>query len=830
MNTLTASSAPQADLPAPTVDGTRDGGLGYDDLKDRNAFTYVVVGPLPIAQPGDGVTVFWAGASVKEHTVTQKDLDSGTFAIAVVNGKIVDAGDGNKAVTYTATYLPGGGVENSLPLTVTVKRSVPGGLDPYPDTPVNENLTAATVSPSPVPIDATAVVISVPLWLNPADGDVLGVSWNGTPFEASPLVAPFPDPVILTLTAQQILEAGVGAAVPVTWSVHDVVSNWPGWAPYTTVDVQLEDPGLITAPRIGDLAHGWTQIDLVTLGTADLPVFTPDYEAALAGDTVIVHGTGTTLGGNAVAYDTPPQSVDGSGFGLVFTLPNATVRSLAGETLRVWYTAGAEAKPSHSVRVPVVGAAQVLPVPVVTEAVDTDGDGTADQLDPDSANPAHITIDYPTMALYDTVTLILEGTDGTGAPVRYEANRQVSTVTPLILSVAQTEILTFVDGQMDVYYLVEPFSQRGRAFVRALQAQASAHLPLSVRRGSAEQPLPAPTVIANGSAIENGGFLDPAAEECTALASYPNIVKGDEITYSWVGIVSTRTQTYKVADSLKPPADYVNRDFIVTNTGGKVVVSYSVRRGGVGPVVSSATMEFRIDTATPFTIDSTPVDLTGAQSYTRHATGGVPPYTYVSSNAAVVKVPDAGTGIIQGVTKGSATITVTDSQASSGSYPVTVAAALSISGPGSVNENETFKCTASGGVRPYRFTSSDPSVAKVTDNNGNGVGVSAGGCTITVTDQAGNTALHQLTVQVVPKLTVSPPGYANARPGQNFTFTAHGGTPPYTWKAGTYPDRLHLHNTSGQILSVTTTASFQIAAEVYAQDSAGQSAPGIVVA
>jgi hypothetical protein len=148
MNTLTASSAPQADLPAPTVDGTRDGGLGYDDLKDRNAFTYVVVGPLPIAQPGDGVTVFWAGASVKEHTVTQKDLDSGTFAIAVVNGKIVDAGDGDKAVTYTATYLPGGGVENSLPLTVTVKRSVPGGLDPYPDTPVNENLTAASVSQS----------------------------------------------------------------------------------------------------------------------------------------------------------------------------------------------------------------------------------------------------------------------------------------------------------------------------------------------------------------------------------------------------------------------------------------------------------------------------------------------------------------------------------------------------------------------------------------------------------------------------------------------------------------------------------------------------------
>jgi hypothetical protein len=277
------------------------------------------------------------------------------------------------------------------------------------------------------------------------------------------------------------------------------------------------------------------------------------------------------------------------------------------------------------------------------------------------------------MALYDTVTLILEGTDGTGAPVRYEANRQVGTVAPLILSVVQTEILAFADGQMDVYYLVEPFSQRDRAFVRALQAQASAHLPLSVRRASAEQPLPAPTVSANGSAIENGGFLDPAAEECTALASYPNIVKGDEITYRWVGIVSTRMQSYKVADPTKPPADYADRDFIVTNTGDKVVVSYSVRRGGVGSAVPSETLEFRIDTAAPFAIDSTPVDLTGTQSYTRHATGGVRPYTYSSSDPTVVSVPDSHDGRIQAVTAGTTTISVHDSAQGQGSYPVKVA-------------------------------------------------------------------------------------------------------------------------------------------------------------
>lgn len=499
-------------------------------------------------------------------------------------------------LSYTATYTQGGGEEDSDPVLIKVKRTVPGGLDPHPGTPdINENLSAAAVTPNPVPVDATQVTIIAPLWINPALGDVMVVAWNGANFFAPSLTQPFPEAVSVTLTAAEILDAGVGPAVPVTWGVHDVVANWSGWAPETVVDVRLEDPGLFLAPHVGDKDVPWTQIDLAALGSADLVVFTPDYEGAVAGDQVIVHTHGIAFDGQTHTYDSPAQTMPEPGYGLTFTVPNATAVALAGGTLRVWYTVEGRPVPeSHSVWLPVLGqAVGDLPAPVIAEAVDSDGDGTVDQLDPDAANPAHVTIDYPGMLAFDTVTLIWDGRAANGTPVHYEIDRQISSVAPLTVLVTQAEILKFLDGHADVYYRVVPFSARGKAFARALAARESVRLPLRIRHVGVEQPLPVPTV----DEVVNG-FLDPAAEQATLRAPlYPGIAKGDEITYSWVGSVSTRTQIYKVADATKPPPDYADRAFITQNTGGNVVVSYSVKRLGVDPAVPSETAAFRIDMA-----------------------------------------------------------------------------------------------------------------------------------------------------------------------------------------------------------------------------------------
>jgi hypothetical protein len=553
---------------------------------------------------------------------------------------------------------------------VKVKRVVPGGLDPHPGTPdINENLPAASVAPDPVPVDATQVTITAPLWLNPSLGDVMVVAWNGANFFAPALTAPFPDAVSVTLTAAEVLDAGVGPAVPVTWGVHDVVANWSGWAPETVVDVRLEDPGLFLAPRVGDKDVPWAQIDLAALGSADLVVFTPYYIDAVATDQVIVHTHGTTFDGETLTYDTLPQSTLVPAFGMTFKVPNAHVIAIAGGTLRVWYTV--ESKPiptSHSVWLPVLGqAVGDMPAPVVAEAVDSDSDGTPDQLNPDDTKPAHVTVDYPGMLAFDTVTLIWDGTSASGAPVHYEVDRQVSTVAPLTVLVTQAEILKFLDGSADVYYRVVPFSARSKTFARALAARESVRLPLRIRHVGVEQPLPAPTV----DEVMNG-ILDPTAEQATLRAPlYPDITKGDEITYSWIGSVSTRTQTYKVADATKPPADYADCDFIVQNTGAKVAVSYRVKRLGVDPGVPSETAEFRIEVLQPLAIVTSPMTLTPGNIEVRTATGGMKPYLYASADAAIATV-DPGSGLVTAIAKGTTTITASDAVDQSARYSVEI--------------------------------------------------------------------------------------------------------------------------------------------------------------
>lgn len=331
------------------------------------------------------------------------------------------------------------------------------------------------------------------------------------------------------------------------------------------------------------------------------------------------------------------------------------------------------------------------------------------------------------MALNDTVTLFLDGTAGDGTPVRYQADRQVTTVRPLSLTVAQVDILKFLDGRIDGYYRVVPYSTRRRAFIRALQEQESAHLDLRVRRGSAEQPLPAPVVKDDkGSLIENGGFLDPASTEAVLQTPlYDRIAKGDEITYRWVGIVSTRTQTYKVADAAKPPADYAGRDFIVQNTGGNVVVSYSVRRLGTGVTVPSATVTFQIDVVVPFEIDTSLLTLTDTNPTQGHqASGGVPPYLYKSIGPNV-KVTDATNGIIQAINNGRAEIMVSDSATPPhyGTYPVAAQVgnihdfSLDPAATIPVGMSKDFGLVAVGPVPPLFDVRTDGSALRINTSN-----------------------------------------------------------------------------------------------------------------
>jgi len=162
----------------------------------------------------------------------------------------------------------------------------------------------------------------------------------------------------------------------------------------------------------------------------------------------------------------------------------------------------------------------------------------------------------------------------------------------------------------------------------------------------------------------------------------------------------------------------------------------------------------------PLIIDTTPAAITGTEALVRNASGGVLPYVYTSSEPAVVKVVLATSGTIQGVTDGTATITVHDSHTpqASASYTVTVSgntSPLTIDTAGvALAMGEELTRKASGGALPYVYKSSDPNAVVVVDPTSGVIrGITyltsgSGSADISVTDKVGQTASYR--VQVVP--------------------------------------------------------------------------------
>jgi uncharacterized protein YjdB len=191
------------------------------------------------------------------------------------------------------------------------------------------------------------------------------------------------------------------------------------------------------------------------------------------------------------------------------------------------------------------------------------------------------------------------------------------------------------------------------------------------------------------------------------------------------------------------------------------------------------------------------------------ASGGSVPYTWQSSNPAVLSVNGQGVATANGV--GTASITATDSNGVSGSSGLiqiqsvqVVAAGTTLVPGGSVQLN------AVGGTPPYTWQSSNNAVASV-DNSGTLVGVSPGSVTVSATDRNGiggtsdtisvvNTAAATLTV--TPE-TINVPSRWWVR------FKVSGGTPPYVWSltnpnAGTVSSTTGWYRASTQVNATTT--------------------------
>lgn len=162
------------------------------------------------------------------------------------------------------------------------------------------------------------------------------------------------------------------------------------------------------------------------------------------------------------------------------------------------------------------------------------------------------------------------------------------------------------------------------------------------------------------------------------------------------------------------------------------------------------------------------------------ASGGNPPYTWTTTNAAVATV--SASGLVTAVAPGTATITATDSAGGQASSTVQVRdiQVETATQATTIAVNSSVQMVATGGVSPYTWSVDSPSVASISAS-GVLTGLSPGTVVVTATDADGIAGSTTITVANANAIISVTPQTVNVPRGWWVRFTAGGGTPPYSW-------------------------------------------------
>ena len=359
MNTSSASQTRQLTaLHIPSIDLTGNGGLGWNDLKDPLKGVALFAVTPPGTENGDQIELIWNGKVVHSflvHTVRP------TLDFSVLPQDIPDEPEISE-VFYRITPAAGG-ADDSPPRRVRVKRSVPGGPDTDYQTPwVNENL--APVQNLPAVIDTlTDLTLTVPVWPDMQEGDVLRVFWGSSEFVVeNPPLQPGEEgrPQSLIVTAQVIDAAGNAEHLIVNYEIRDAVNNWSLYSlpALTSVDIRLAD---LPAPTVEEASGG--VLDPLA-GVAGVTAVVA-YPGMWSGDEITLRWAGHEV-------ETFPPSQPGSPTGIVrFTVFPDDIAPVIGKTTTVTYVVvRGEAtleSDAHSLTVRPLPASS-LPTPKIAQA------------------------------------------------------------------------------------------------------------------------------------------------------------------------------------------------------------------------------------------------------------------------------------------------------------------------------------------------------------------------------------------------------------------------------------------------------------------------------
>ncbi len=259
-------------IPAPTVPQADPDIL--DEAEARSG-TRVGITKYDLAQAGDEIMVHWGSLTSPKFPLQAGDLGDDPFITINLPYSLVAAEviKGDVEVTFEV-FRNGNSIGTSEINTVTVDLTLPGGPDPDPETPINENLLPLTVRSAsggednvipPEDFDANATAI-IP-WLA-ADGDdiyelddLVELTWGSqTALKVTRTIVQLDiDAAVdlrLTVPSTTIQAEGSGTDIVVQYTITRATSTSPyrntAIAPTTEVDVTgpdvLPGKGIIDAP------------------------------------------------------------------------------------------------------------------------------------------------------------------------------------------------------------------------------------------------------------------------------------------------------------------------------------------------------------------------------------------------------------------------------------------------------------------------------------------------------------------------------------------------------------------------------------------------------
>lgn len=565
-------------LAAPNLPARRHG-LNYQDMDNKRQPIAVQLPDYVGSAVGDGITLYWDNVEVAFDVFNADHQAVGMVTFLVLPDDIpLGVGRSNRLdtiATYPLHYhvlRTSGNDVFSADTSVLVKTTVPGGLDPNPTTPENENLALPQGIPANLDTNDSwqTVEVVIALWQNAYPGDVLTLYWAGERI-VHVLAAGEENLASITISVPRTLIVDhLGQGIIVTYDVRDVVNNWSRFS--FPVRVNVEDGStLLREPEINEALGGI--LDLDTLGSADVNVYIPANPGSITnGMDVELVWTGTTAQGTTLQHkQTHTLAGNDASRGFDLVVPNREAAPLSGGRVRVVYqTVASPVRRSRAAEAVVVGTALALDWPEVRHV-----SGTTLQLALVGSGPVQVTVPvYDVMGVGDGVDLFWRATTSTGTVVEYTAHVNVDSNQngqPVLFAVPN-EYAVVLAGSNDlrVSYLVTTVDQ---------VPHDSPTLTLSVTAVGG-------TLIAPWLKDFPSAVIDPSlvvGSTQVMVGGYTGKAVGDEITVNWVG------DTYSTAPYYPVHAGNLNQDiaFTIAKTpyvdgNSRVELSYQVKRAGGG--------------------------------------------------------------------------------------------------------------------------------------------------------------------------------------------------------------------------------------------------------